>query len=57
LENNKNKVAIECIRMMGKNNSGQKLQMAKECVRMKVQKVKGKLTEFQKLKGKLNVGS
>jgi hypothetical protein len=40
LENNKNEMAIECVRMMGKNISGQKQQMAKECVRMKVQKIK-----------------
>jgi hypothetical protein len=33
-------MAIECVRMMGENNSGQKYQMAKECVRMKVQKIK-----------------
>jgi hypothetical protein len=48
----KKKMAIECVRMMGKNNRWQ--SCASE---WKFRKFTGKLTQFRKLKGKLNFGS
>jgi hypothetical protein len=45
-------MAIECLRMMGKNNRLQKCASER-----KFRKLTGKLTQFRKLKRKLNVGS